>query len=211
MQRAHPAYCSDHKENNMKLRKLYETLYNKIFSVRFFKKILEKLPFLEKVLSWEVVSYLVFGGLTTLVNFVTCWLVNLIPGAFDPPADYKTYVLFTVGSLPVLWTYLTNTLGWTAAVVFAFVTNKLFVFESRERSAAALTREIVSFVGARVLSLLLFELLLFALLQRVTGGFWLPKILSAAANIIFNYFASKLVIFRKRNKPEETPEGGDGE
>ena len=193
----------------MKLKELYEKLYERVFSAPFFKKMLEKLPFLEKLLSWEIVSYLVFGVLTTVVNFIVCWLINLIPGAFDPPADYKTCVLFSVGSLPVLWTYLTNTVGWIAAVVFAFVTNKLLVFESKDRSANTVTKELASFFGARVLSLVLFELLLFALLQRVTGGYWLPKILSAVVNVAFNYLASKLVIFRRKKaapadeKPEE--------
>ncbi|MBQ7687863.1 MAG: GtrA family protein [Clostridia bacterium] len=186
----------------MKLKKWYEALRDRIVSVGFFKK-LYAIPFIHRLLEYEIVSYLVFGVLTTLVNFTVCWLMNRLPAVLHPGADYETYVLFSVGRLPILWTYLTNTVGWTAAVLFAFVTNKLFVFESKDRSAGTLTRELTTFIGARVLSLLLFELLLFAGLQRLLGHFWIPKILSAVANVVFNYIASKLVIFRKK---EETGE-----
>ena len=188
----------------MKLKVFYENLRDKICSVGVFKK-LYAVPAIRKLLEYEVVSYLFFGVMTTLVNFVTCWLINLIPGAFNPPADYETYVLFHVGSLPVLWTYMTNTVGWTAAMVFAFVTNKLFVFESKEKSAKGVTREFFSFAGARVLSLVLFELLLFGVLQKLMGGYWIPKILSSVVNILFNYFASKFVVFRKKADAPANP------
>ncbi len=181
----------------MKLKTFYENLRDKIVSVGVFKK-LYAVPAIHKLLEYEVVSYLFFGVLTTLVNFVACWVMNRLPSIWQTDVKYDEYVLFSVGKLPILWTYLTNTVGWVAAVIFAFITNKLFVFESKEKSAGGLAREITSFVGARVLSLLLFELLLFAGLQKLMGGYWLPKILSAVVNVIFNYFASKLVIFRKK-------------
>ncbi len=181
----------------MKLKKWYEGLRDKICSVGVFKK-LYAIPAIHKLLEYEIVSYLFFGVMTTLVNFLACWIMNKLPALWAPDVKYEEYVLFSVGKLDILWTYLTNTVGWVAAVVFAFITNKLFVFESKERSAGGLTREIVSFVGARALSLVLFELLLFAGLQKLLGGYWIPKILSAVVNVVFNYFASKLVIFRKK-------------
>ena len=183
----------------MKLKVFYENLRDRIVAKGVFKK-LYAVPFIHKLLDYEIVSYLFFGVLTTFVNFFVCWLMNLIPGAVHPGADYREFVLFRIGSFPVLWTYLTNTVGWIAAVVFAFVTNKLLVFESKDKTGKTVAREAVSFVGARVLSLLLFELLLFGVLQKLLGGFWVPKILSAVVNVLFNYFASKLVIFRKKEE-----------
>ena len=63
----------------MKLKEIYEKIYDKIFSVPLFKKLL-KIPGMEKLLQYEIVSYLVFGVLTTVVNFVTYMLLGIFAG-----------------------------------------------------------------------------------------------------------------------------------
>lgn len=185
----------------MKLKKLYESLYDKIFSVKFFKAFL-KIPGLEKLLQYEVISYLVFGVLTTVVNFITYGVVNKFAGA-----DYETRVLFEIFGKPFLWIYAANAIAWIVSVLFAFITNKLFVFESTGGGVKAVVREIISFVGARIISFIVFEELLFALIVKLlgdtNGASWIAKIVAGVLVIVFNFVASKLVIFRKKKTEEE--------
>ena len=189
----------------MKLKELYEKLYHSVFSIPFFAKILQKLPFLEKVLSWEIVSYLVFGVLTTVVNLVAYWAVNLFAGP-----GYESKVLFSVKGFDFRWIYFANAVAWVIAVTFAFVTNKLFVFESRAKDAKSVLGELIAFFGARILSFLIFEELLFGILAAFMNS-WIAKIILAVFIVVFNYVASKLVIFRKKKTPEPVPEEGSGD
>ena len=181
----------------MKLKEIYEKIYDKIFSVPFFKKFL-KIPGLEKLLQYEIISYLVFGVLTTVVNFIVFGLMGKLGGA-----DYETKVLFHIGSFNFKYIYFANAVAWFFAVLFSFITNKLFVFESRSFAPSVAVKEIVSFFGARIVSFLIFEELLFgiaaALLKNVSGGTWIAKITTGILVIVFNYIASKLVIFKKKN------------
>lgn len=181
----------------MKLKELYEKLYNKIFSVPLFKKLL-KIPGVEKLLQYEIVSYLVFGVLTTVVNFVTYMLLGIFAGE-----NYEARVLFSIGTFDFRLILLMNGIAWVASVLFAFVTNKLFVFESSSWKPDVLTKEIISFFGARVVSFILFEELLFALLVSVLHiNDLIAKLLIAVFVVIFNFVASKLVIFRKKGEKD---------
>lgn len=185
----------------MKLKTIYENIYNKIFSVPFFKKML-KLPGLEKLLQYEVMSYLVFGVLTTVVNFIVYGIMGKLGGA-----DYETKELFRLGGFAFKYIYAANAVAWIFSVLFSFITNKLFVFESRSFAPSVAGREIVSFFGARILSFLVFEELFFgiivALFKNVNAISWIAKIVTGVLVIIFNYVASKLVIFKKKNGEEE--------
>lgn len=181
----------------MKLKELYLKLYNAVFSVSIFKPLL-KIPFVEKLLQYEVVSYLVFGVLTTVVNFVVYGLSNLLAGE-----NYEAKILFSVGSFDFLWIYVSQALAWVAAVIFAYITNKLFVFESSSWKRNVVVKEIVSFFSARILSFILFEELLFILLAGIIGiNGWISKIIISFLVIVFNFVASKLVIFRNKKRPE---------
>lgn len=138
----------------------------------------------------ELLLYLVFGVSTTVVNFLIFALCQTLLGE-------SLYLI-------------SNGLAWFAAVVFAYVTNKLWVFESKSWKPAVLWREIPSFFGARVLSfaieevglLVLVEWLDFAsfslrLLGVTLSGTLLAKLLLAVIVVILNYFFSKLFIFKK--------------
>ncbi len=138
----------------------------------------------------ELLLYLVFGVSTTVVNFLAFAL-------FQIPLGEDLYLL-------------TNGLAWLAAVVFAYITNKLWVFESKSWQPAVLWREIPSFLGARVLSfvieevglLVLVEWLGFAsfsmtLLGVTLSGTMLAKLLLAVIVVVLNYLFSKLFIFKK--------------
>jgi putative flippase GtrA len=188
----------------MKLKKLYEKIYKAVFSLPVLRKLPEKLPWIEKLLQWEFVSYVLFGLLTTAVNLAAYWLANL------PWGDAaETKVLFNMplpgeNTLPFRWIYAANAIAWIAAVTFSFVVNKLLVFESRETDGKTLLREVVSFFGMRIASFLLFEELLFGVLAHFMYS-WFAKLIVAVFVVVFNFIASKLLIFRKK-KPEEEPQ-----
>ena len=140
---------------------------------------------LVKLFNKETITYVIFGGLTTLVNY----------------AVYYLFYKFTMVD-PVVY----NIIAWVVAVLFAFITNKLFVFESRTFKADVLFTELASFVGARLLSLI-FETAFIALTVKVFNmNELIAKIITAVFVIIFNYFASKFFIFK--NKPSVNDEGG---
>ena len=77
----------------------------------------------------EVIMYLIFGVATTLVN----WIV------------YSLLMKTSVVNMTV-----SNAIAWFTAVVFAYITNKLFVFESRSWNLTAVWKEVVKFFGARI-------------------------------------------------------------
>lgn len=179
----------------MKLKEIYEKIYNKIFSVPLFKKLL-KIPGVEKLLQYEIVSYLVFGVLTTVVNFVTYMIIGLFAGE-----NYEEKILFTVGKFDFQLILLMNAIAWIVSVLFSFITNKLFVFESSSREGKVFAKEFLSFVGARIISFIIFEELIFALLINILNfNDLIAKIAVSVFVVIFNYVASKLVIFRKKGE-----------
>ena len=146
----------------------------------------------------ELVKYLIFGVLTTLVSIISFKIFDVILGE-------RLYLV-------------TNVLSWIFAVAFAFVTNKIFVFRSKTTEKKVLFRELISFVGARVLSLLIEEGGLWLLIDVLNlGGITPIKIFSFAINgnliakvimqvviVILNYVFSKFFIFKKgKEVPDE--------
>lgn len=127
----------------------------------------------------EAVLYLVFGGLTTAINYIVyagCFLI-----------------------LPVVATTIPNLIAWVVSVLFAYLTNRTWVFHSRAKGAGPITREISAFTGARVFTLVL-ETLLLRLTVDVLG--WPNLILKLLVNvlvIVLNYLFSKLWIFKKNS------------
>ncbi len=131
----------------------------------------------------EIVLYIVFGGLTTLVNYLVFYPLVNIPGMQDNVS---------------WWTLVVNVIAWVAAVAFAYVTNKFFVFQSKDKSGKTVFREIVSFVGARVASLLIEEAILALFVTLLHFNENLIKLIASIGTVIINYFFSKFVIFRKK-------------
>ena len=143
----------------------------------------------------EIVLYIVFGALTTLVNFIIYYpLVNI--KAMDPHKEW--------------WVLVVNVIAWIAAVAFAFVTNKLFVFESKERDKKTLFLQITSFVGSRLFSLLVEEgiLALFVSILHYNENIW--KLVAAVFVVIMNYFFGKFLVFRKKKDKKDTAEDQNG-
>lgn len=139
----------------------------------------------------ELLLYLVFGVLTTLVNLLTFWVFTKLLGE-------ELYLI-------------NNAIAWVVGVIFAFITNKLFVFESKSWKSKTAGKEFVEFVGARLFSfgveeggLWLFvdalgfgEKSLTILGITITGQI-IAKIALAVIVVILNYFFSKFIIFKKK-------------
>lgn len=125
----------------------------------------------------EQIKYLIFGVLTTLCNYVAYYaLTRWLLLGFE----------------------LANALAWVISVLFAFITNKLFVFESKSWSARIALPEFGGFVAARGISLLMDMLLLIFMVRYLHIHDLLAKIPSNILVIVFNYIASKWLIFRNR-------------
>ena len=136
----------------------------------------------------ELIVYVFFGVLTTVVNWVIYTLLTTVLGMTSYPEGSASYVL--IGNAA-------NAVAWIVSVLFAFFTNKRYVFKSEKTRENGAWKEFGLFVSARVLSYLLFDLGLYTLCL-----FFLPhqvdKILMNVLVVIFNYLASKLVIFKKK-------------
>jgi putative flippase GtrA len=155
----------------------------------------------------ELVLYLIFGVLTTVVNFAVYYPLYYLMGS---GWAFRLFGLFPIRAYAVA-----SVVAWLAAVAFAYVTNKLLVFESRSWERRVVAREAASFYGARVLSLGV-ELLGLYLMNDLLaigrfgwtvygfsiGGEDISKLLMQAVVIALNYLFSKLWIFSK-TKGEE--------
>ncbi len=126
---------------------------------------------------WDILVYLFFGGLTTVVNYV---------------------VYLPCHNLLGLSATVSNVIAWVVAVAFAFVTNKPFVFRSYDWSAKTLLPELAKFVGCRVGSGLLETAILFVTVDLIhwNGNIW--KLITSVLVVILNYFGSKLLVFTKK-------------
>lgn len=145
-----------------------------------------------KICNREVLSYLLFGALTTVVSLVTFWLPNRLFSAVGY-AGVLHYLLHS----PKDFSYVeSNVISWVCAVAFAFVTNKLFVFESKARDQKTVLRELSSFVGGRLTTLLVDTALMFLLVTVLSVGEMFSKVLVQIVIVLLNYFISKLFVFR---------------
>lgn len=129
-----------------------------------------------KFFNRENVSYLIFGVLTTLADWISYRMMRLAG------MDYR---LATAGA-------------WAVAVLFAFVTNKLFVFGSLSLRAAQVWKEFVAFVACRVATGIL---TLIAMMVMVDGigiqNDFFCKVVVSVLSLVMNYVLSKWFIFKQ--------------
>lgn len=148
----------------------------------------------------EILMYVVFGVLTTLVS-------------------WATYMLFEWLINSVFWA---NLLSWICAVLFAFITNKLWVFDSKSFESKVLIKEFGAFVASRGITGALeivfvpllakwgFDSVFFNLAKGAgitagvvyTDGIY-SKIAVAVIVVILNYVFSKLIVFKTKNSSSE--------
>lgn len=104
--------------------------------------------------------------------------------------------------LPIKYALLTsvsNAVGYVVATIFAFFTNKLFVFHSRNKGKRGFFREFFSFFGARILSLVISMGMMLLFVDVWHWDFLVSKIVSNVFVVISNYIAAKLLVFKKPN------------
>lgn len=130
---------------------------------------------------WEkyrsILTYLIFGVLTTVVNYL---------------------VYIPCLNLLGLSASVSNVIAWCIAVLFAFLTNKPFVFESKDWSAGTVVPEFTKFVGTRVASGLLETVILLVTVDLLGWNGIIWKLVTNVIVVILNYIGSKLLVFRKK-------------
>ena len=137
-----------------------------------------------KFINRETVTYIIFGVLTTAVDWVTYTVL------WRMGTDYR----------------VSTALSWAAAVLFAFVTNKLFVFRSFVMRPGLLWKEFSGFVAARVATGIFTMLGMIAMVDGLKWNEFFGKLVVSAISLVLNYVFSKWFIFKKAGKKP-----GDGE
>lgn len=125
----------------------------------------------------ETILYLIFGVLATLVNI-------------------GTYIFSTrVMHIDFM---VSNIIAWIVSVVFAYLTNKFFVFESKVTQRKLLIKEFTSFVGCRIFSGITEIVIMYAMINLLLINDLVVKITTNVLVIVLNYIFSKLIIFKDR-------------
>ena len=129
----------------------------------------------DKVMNREVISYLIFGVLTTLVN----WVVYA--------AMVKVHIDYRIATAA----------AWAVSVLFAFIVNKIFVFQSYNLRPAYVMKEITSFLACRAVSGVMEMVFMIVMVSWIHMDEYISKIAVSVIVVIVNYVFSKLFIFRK--------------
>ncbi len=134
----------------------------------------------------EQILYLIFGGLTTVVD----WGIS-----------YLLYWLWGNAIEQTAWlVHGANVIAWAAAVLFAFITNRIWVFESKKHGFLPVAGELLAFAGGRVMTLALQEGMFVVFFHWLGINEYVVKLIAAVLVIIVNYFISKLIVFRNKGK-----------
>ena len=126
----------------------------------------------------EFIFYLIFGVLTTIVSL----------------SVYYFCVLTFLNPNNAFQLQIANILSWILAVAFAYVTNRKFVFESKDPNKL---KELIKFVTARLLTLFLDMLVMFILVTLLHFNDKISKLISQVIITISNYIFSKIFVFKK--------------
>lgn len=125
---------------------------------------------------YSILMYLIMGGITTFINIFIFWLFNS-----------QFSLNYTIA----------NIIAWVFSVLFAYVSNKFYVFESKNTSLKTLTKEVSSFFFFRILSLFMDLLVMFLCIGLLGFNPLLAKVLANVIVLIANYVFSKFFIFNK--------------
>lgn len=139
-----------------------------------------------KILNKETISYLIFGVLTTIINYGIYELCKVI--LKGDSNEITTSIIMT-----------STVISWVIAVLFAFITNKLWVFNSKSMEINIVIKEFIAFVSARLFSGGCDILWMYVTVDIFKFNDSAAKILSNVFIVIINYFFSKIFIF-KNNK-----------
>lgn len=127
----------------------------------------------------EIINYLIFGVLTTLISLATYYALTFTVLNADKAFELQ----------------IANVVSWIASVTFAYFTNRSFVFESKEKLSL---KEAFSFYMSRVSTLLLDMGLMYLLVTVLSFNDKLVKIIVQVVVIVLNYVLSKFIVFKKK-------------
>lgn len=125
----------------------------------------------------QTILYLIFGVLSTIVNILT--------------------YAFCTRNLNIEF-LISNWIAWIVAVLFAYITNKFFVFESKEINIKFLIKELSSFVSCRLLSGIIEMILMYTMISLMSLNDFIVKIITNVVVVILNFIFSKLIIFKNK-------------
>ncbi len=131
-----------------------------------------------------MIAYLIVGVLTTAVDYLTFWLCGLLLGDSIQMVE------------------ISNIISWVAAVIFAFFTNKRFVFAAGDWDRVSLLKEGVSFAAGRLMGLFFSMAFIYGAVEWFSIPSMIAKLLSSVGVMVINYIWSKLVVFRKKKGEE---------
>ncbi|MEA4923284.1 MAG: GtrA family protein [Eubacteriaceae bacterium] len=125
----------------------------------------------------ELITYVITGGFTTLVYFIAYAICKFFGAHYE----------------------VSTCIAWIAAVLFAFITNKIVVFRMTNKKGTL--AEFLKFVSARLATLGIDMLFTFLLISVMSLNEWLSKVLVQVIIMILNYVFSKVFVFRKKQTP----------
>lgn len=184
---------------------MIDKIRNLLFKIFKKESFLGKL--IDKLFTQEIITYIFFGVLTTVVNLLTFYIFKRIfisigwDGIFNSiiPEGSSLQKLFVGGT-----DYLdANFIAWIVGVIFAFVTNKLWVFDSKSWKPSVAGKEFTGFMGARIFSFVIETIAMFTLVTLLSVNDFISKIIVGMVVIIINYIFSKLIIFKKKPGEEK--------
>lgn len=140
-----------------------------------FKFVIKEVSMKELYLKYkEVIMYLIFGVLTTVVNIVV-------------------YFVMADTSMMHIHYMISNVTAWFLSVLFAYITNRKYVFESKSQN---ILKEIISFFGSRLATGAMDMVFMWLFVEfNILPGF-IAKVISNVFVIVANYILSKLVVFK---------------
>ncbi len=130
----------------------------------------------------EIINYLIIGGLTTVVSLISFYLVRILIFTKDTQLDIQ----------------ISNIISWIFAVLFAFITNKKYVFESKTTGTKKI-KEMIKFYLSRLTTLIIDMVTMWILTAPLNINDKVSKIIVQFIIVVLNYVFSKLFVFKKEH------------
>lgn len=163
-------YVCDEKTNKESFMKKDKDIFDRIMEWKILSIFN---PFYKKYK--EVLLYLFFGGLTTFISI-------------------GSYAFFDISMH--MDPMIANIFSWILAVLFAYVTNRIWVFDSNAEGMKGIIQEMVSFFGGRVATLLMEEVILYVGINLLSMNSIGVKVAAQILVLVGNYLISKLFVFK---------------
>lgn len=129
----------------------------------------------------EIINYLIFGVLTTVVSLVTYYV--LVATILNPENPIQIQIA--------------NIISWITCVTFAYITNKKYVFNSKDKN---ILKEITKFYSSRLTTLFIDMLLMYIFVTKLQYNDKIIKLIVQIIIIILNYILSKLLVFKSTKR-----------